>query len=91
MKKSDLIKLLAVETGGSIQHSEKYFNALCGQIQKLLVEGEEVSLPGVGKLKVVPSAGRIARNPRTGEKLNVPPGKKVQFYRSAKIKALLQS
>lgn len=41
-------------------------------IPQLLVAGETVALPGVGRLKLKTRKGRVARNPRTGEQITVP-------------------
>ncbi len=41
-------------------------------IPQLLVAGETVTIPGVGRLKVKTRKGRVARNPRTGEQITVP-------------------
>jgi len=37
------------------------------------------TLPGIGKLVLVNKKARTARNPRTGETINVPAGKAVKF------------
>ena len=42
-----------------------------------LLAGEEVTLPGIGKLKIVERGARSARNPKTGAPIDVPAGKKV--------------
>lgn len=44
-----------------------------------LLAGGEVSLPDLGKLKVRTTNARTGRNPRTGEAIDIPAGRKVVF------------
>lgn len=55
------------------------FAALCGVAAAELLGGGEVSLPGLGKLKVKETNARTGRNPRTGEMIDIPAGRKVVF------------
>lgn len=48
-------------------------------IPQVLAAGDEVPLPGIGKLKVKNIPARTGRNPKTGETINIP----------AKVKAVL--
>ena len=51
-----------------------------------LLKGNEVVIPEVGKFKVVKTNARKARNPQTGETIQVPAGKKIKFKPAAKLK-----
>lgn len=44
-----------------------------------LLAGGEVPLPDLGKLKVRTINARTGRNPRTGEAIDIPAGRKVVF------------
>lgn len=44
-----------------------------------LLGSGEIPIPSVGKLKVRGSSARIGRHPRTGEKIQIPAGRKVVF------------
>ena len=44
-----------------------------------LLGSGEITIPSVGKLKVKGTSARIGRNPRTGEKIGIPAGRKVIF------------
>lgn len=44
-----------------------------------LLAGGEVPLPDLGKLKVGTTNARTGRNPRTGEAIDIPAGRKVVF------------
>jgi len=55
---------------------KKQVEALWSEFQKAIVAelkaGEEVTLQGVGKLKPTVRPARTARNPQTGESMDVP-------------------
>ena len=51
-----------------------------------LVAGEEVSLGKIGRFRIVQKSESVARNPRTGEKIIVPPHKVVRLTMSEKLK-----
>lgn len=48
-------------------------------IYEFLRDGIDVRLPGLGTFRVVATPARTARNPRTGEAVHVPAGKRVKF------------
>lgn len=55
-----------------------------GMIETLL-SGGDINIPGLGKIKVAVRPARTARNPRTGEKVNVPAKKVLKFSQSSTI------
>jgi DNA-binding protein HU-beta len=58
-------------------------------IRDASVRGEEVSLPGFGKFKVQDKAARTARNPRTGEAMEVAASRKLAFQPAKALKDAL--
>jgi DNA-binding protein HU-beta len=54
-------------------------NAVFMAIEKALLDGEQVVISGVGTLCVVDRAARKARNPITGEEVNVPAKKTLKI------------
>lgn len=60
-------------------HVESMLEGTCNVIAAELLGGGEVSLPGIGKLKTVTTKARKGRNPKTGEPLEIPAGRKVVF------------
>ena len=65
--------------------------ALCEVAAAELLGGGEISLPGVGKLKVKEAAARPGRNPKTGETLTIPAHKKVVFTACKELKEAMKS
>ena len=55
-----------------------------------LLGGGEVIFQGVGKLKVKAVSARTGRNPRTGEKIEIPPCKRVFFSSFGDLKDALR-
>lgn len=54
-----------------------------GEISRMLTAGEEVNIPGVGKLSVINKAARTARNPQTGASIQVPAKRVLKFSQSS--------
>lgn len=55
-----------------------------------LLGGGEIPLSGLGKLKSKDVSARKGRNPRTGEVLDIPAGKKVMFAACKELKEALK-
>lgn len=94
MKKSDIIGSVAefVKTNGadiSKKNIELVYDAIIEEFKRVLLNGEDVALNGIGILKVRERAAREARNPHTGETLHVPAQKAVAFKQSTVIKTAL--
>lgn len=79
MTKSELVKYYAEATGLSQAKADEYLNRLGDIMAAELLGGGEISLPNVGKLVVIDTKARKGRNPRTGETINIPAGKRVSF------------
>lgn len=58
---------------------ESVLEAFCGVAAAELLGGGEVTLQGIGKLKTAPTKARTGRNPKTGESLEIPAGKRVSI------------
>lgn len=96
MKKSELIDQ-ALNTANTTYgrnfvraDMEKAFESICDVAAAELLGGGDVPLSGLGKLKVRETAPRTGRNPRTGESLELPGGKKVTFFPSKEFKEALK-
>jgi hypothetical protein len=61
---------------------------ILGKTEGLLEEGK-LSLPNFGSFRIREAKARIARNPRTGEKVELSDRKVVRFKPAGKLKALL--
>lgn len=71
-------------TGFTKGDSKVLLDAIIKSIQKAVADGNTVFLKGLGTITTRDMAEKVARNPRTGEKVLVPARKKLVF-RFAKV------
>ncbi len=90
MKKPDVVKKVADFTGLTLGDANKAIKALVHVIQDNLKTGEVVSLSGLGSFRTKARKARQGRNPKTGEIIPVPPGKKVSFKPTTTLRKLIQ-
>lgn len=83
MNKADLANVVHGKLGGTKVQAEEIVETLISEIVNSLKKGEEVSIAGLGIFSTKTRAARTARNPRTGESVNVP-SMKVPKFRAAK-------
>lgn len=79
MNRKELINKIAEVTESTKVATETFVDAYEEIIKNTLSAGEPVELYNFMKLEVKDVAGRKGRNPRTGEEIQIPPGKKVSL------------
>ncbi|MBU1557684.1 HU family DNA-binding protein [Patescibacteria group bacterium] len=72
MNKVALAEALQEVLGGTKVEAEKAVETVFGTIAGELTKGEDVSIAGFGIFSAKMRAARTARNPRTGEAIDVP-------------------
>ncbi|NOY35665.1 MAG: HU family DNA-binding protein, partial [bacterium] len=72
MNKADLAEVINGVVGGTKADSERAIEAIIKAITDSLKKGEDVSISGLGIFSAKMRAARTARNPRTGEPIQVP-------------------
>ena len=83
MNKEKLVEEVQKISGLSKKDAKKVVEGIFEAITNALAKGEEVTIAGFGTFRVVKRAAREARNPKTGEKIQVP-AKVVPKFRPAK-------
>ncbi|MCK5592457.1 MAG: HU family DNA-binding protein [Candidatus Pacebacteria bacterium] len=83
MNKQAIIEAVHEKVGGTKVSAEQAVDTVVDSIVNTLKGGEEVSIAGLGIFSVKQRAARTARNPRTGEPIQVP-AMKVPKFRAAK-------
>ncbi len=83
MNKNGLVEVVHGELGGTKAQAERVVDLLMDTIVSTLKGGQEVSIAGLGIFSVKLRAARTARNPKTGEPIQVPE-MKVPKFRAAK-------
>lgn len=86
MNKTELARVVAEKADLTIAVAGDAVNAVVDAIVSALAEGEEVAVPGFGTFKVAERAARTARNPQTGETVEVAASKAVTFKVSKALK-----
>ena len=79
MTKKELVNAIAADADLSIKDAGKALNSFVASFAAAMKKGERIQLPGMGTFSVAERSARVVRNPRTGDKLNVPAKKAVKF------------
>ena len=81
--KSNLLKQLSKNYPNFLKKDlEKFTNIILKEIKISLKRGERVELRGFGIFSTKIQKARISRNPKTGEKVNTPSKKTINFKMS---------
>ena len=89
MTKADLINIVAKRLDITQVQSGIIVEAALKSVVNALQNGQEVEIRGFGSFRFRNRAPRKGRNPKTGEKVDVPP-KKIPYFKMGKeLKALL--
>ena len=84
MTKRDLAGKVAEKTGITQLITLKVIDGFLNAVTETLASGEGIELRDFGVFKVKSRKERIGRNPRTGEKVPVPP-RKVVYFKAGKV------
>jgi DNA-binding protein HU-beta len=79
MNKNELIAAVAERAGLSKTDGTKAVDAFVDVITAALKKGDEIRLVGFGTFAVTQRKATEGRNPRTGEKINIPASKVPKF------------
>lgn len=77
LTKSEVIDAIAEKTSVTKQTAEAMLESLA-QLAYANAK-DEFTVPGIGKLVIVDRKARTARNPKTGEEIQIPAGKALKF------------
>lgn len=83
MNKSELIEALAQKTDIPLREADSVTNTILEAMTKTLVAGESIEIRGFGSFVVKEYDSYKGRNPKTGDKISVPP-KKLPFFKVGK-------
>ena len=90
MTKTDLVNVVAAESGLNKKAAEVAVNAVFSAITGALKDGDKVQLIGFGTFEVKETAAREGRNPKTGETITIAAGKKPAFTASKAMKDAIE-
>lgn len=83
MTKADLVEKIATRATLSKKDSETVVNTVFQCIIDSLAQGDKVELRGFGSFRTRERRSRVGRNPKTGDRVDVPE-KKVPFFKPGK-------
>ena len=86
MNKQELVDSVAKKTGLPKTKAQDAVQAMIETIKASLKKGDEVRLVGFGTFSVAKRAATTGRNPRTGEKINIPASKQPKFKAGKELK-----
>ena len=86
MNKTELAAALAAKTGMAKKDAEKARNAFVDVVTEALTSGEKVQVVGFGSFEVKERPARTARNPRTGEEIEIEASKAPVFKAGKALK-----
>lgn len=91
MTKVELIDKVAEGLGLPKREVEKMLEKLISTIQNSLKAGQKVSVAGLGTFVVKEKKARTARNPKTGESVQVAAKKAPKFRPGKELKEIIQA
>lgn len=83
MTKADLVEHVATEANLPRKQADEVVQVVLEGIISALHRDEKVELRGFGSFRVRQRGARIGRNPKTGEKVQVPP-KRIPYFKPGK-------
>ncbi len=83
MNKSGLIEVLAEQVDITKKQSEQIVNIVFDSMKNALIQGDRIEIRGYGSFVVKHYEAYTGRNPKTGDKVYVPP-KKLPFFKVGK-------
>ncbi len=86
MNKNDLVANVANDSGLSKADSAKAVDSVFDTISKALSGGSDVRLVGFGTFSVAQRRASEGRNPRTGERIQIPASKQPKFKAGKALK-----
>jgi len=83
VNKSELIEKLAEKSGLNVMQAEDVVNLIYRKMRDTMIGGGRIEIRGFGSFVVKEYQAYQGRNPKTGEKISVPP-KKLPFFKVGK-------
>jgi integration host factor subunit beta len=83
MTKADLVEEVAKVTELTRKDSEVIVDTMFESVIKALKSGDKLEVRGFGSFRVRQRNARVGRNPKTGEKVEVP-AKRVPYFKPSK-------
>jgi DNA-binding protein HU-beta len=86
--KLDIVNAIVQKTNITRTKAEQAVETVFEAMKNSLGRGRRIELRRFGVFNVKPRKTGIGRNPRTGQQVNIPPGKAVRFKPGKELQAL---
>lgn len=86
LSKPEFVDRLAERCDVTKKAAAEMYDDVFGTLADAVSCGEEVAVPGLGRVKIAERAARVAHNPKTKDKIEVPAKKVPKFQFSKNIK-----
>jgi integration host factor subunit beta len=83
MTKAELVEEVSEKTGLPKKQAEIVVNTVFESIVETLKTGEKIELRGFGSFRIRQRDSRMGRNPKTGERVDVP-AKRIPYFKPGK-------
>lgn len=88
MIKLDIVNAVVEKTQVTRTKAEQAVETVFKALKDSLGRGQRIELRRFGVFNVKPRKTGIGRNPRTGEEVNIPPGKAVRFKPGKELQSI---
>lgn len=88
MIKLDIVNAVVAQTSVTRTKAEQAVETVFKALKDSLGRGQRIELRRFGVFNVKPRKTGIGRNPRTGEEVNIPPGKAVRFKPGKELQSI---
>jgi DNA-binding protein HU-beta len=86
--KLDIVNAVVASTSVTRTKAEQAVETVFESLKNALGQGRRIELRRFGVFNVKPRKTGIGRNPRTGEEVNIPPGKAVRFKPGKELQSI---
>ena len=90
MNKAELIQKIAKDASLHQAQALEAIKSVVASIRETVRSGGKISLSGLGTFKVKARKARQGRNPKTGETIDIPAGRKISFKPSISLKRFVK-
>ena len=91
LTKPDFIAMMAERCDITKKDATEEYENVFGVLAEVLSEGNEVAIPDLGRFKIADRSARVAHNPKTKDKIEVPAKKVPKFQFAKNIKEAVAS
>lgn len=90
MNKAALINKVSANARVRKSQAVRTIKSLVSAIRDSIKSGDKISLAGLGTFRAKARKARKGRNPKTGETIQIPAGRKISFKPSLSLKKLIK-